>query len=150
MVTLGGFDHNQTNDVLQGFQDYIMNVIGRDRGGRMGEVQEVEVEGMQYRCEATRDDMLSKMIEELYRMVTLGGFDHNQTNEVLQGFQDYIMNVIGRDRGGRRGEVQEVEVDIGVPLRRSHIYTWGSVIHLLKEGCKFLTIHFIGLMHTWL
>ena len=42
------------------------------------------------------------MIEEFNMIRVLGGFNHNQTREVLQGFKYDTMDYIGGERGGRR------------------------------------------------
>ena len=52
----------------------------------------------------------------------LGGFYHNPIRDILQGFQDEIMNEIGGDRGGRRRDVEEGEERIGFPVNRSQVY----------------------------
>ena len=51
-------------------------------------------------------------------------FNNNQTGEVFKGFIDNIMNDIGGESGGRRREVEEGKVDIGVLLRRDQVYAW--------------------------
>ena len=62
--------------------------------------------------------MVSKMIEDLDRRGALGGFNHNK-KIFFQGFRYGIMNEIGGERGGRRREFEEGEVEIGVTLRRA-------------------------------
>ena len=46
--------------------------------------------------------MGSKMIEEFNMRVVLGGFNHNQTRDMLQGFQNEIFNGIDGERVWRR------------------------------------------------
>ena len=51
----------------------------------------------------------------------MSGFNQNQTRDIWIGFRYKIMNDIGGDRG-RRSDVEDVEVKIGVPIRRYHVY----------------------------
>ena len=47
-------------------------------------------------------DVVSKMIDELNRRGTFGGFNQNQIRKILQGFWYEIKTDILRERGGRR------------------------------------------------
>ena len=48
------------------------------------------------------------MIERLDRRRAFGGFNHNKTRYILQGFIYDIINKIGGERGGKRMEDKEL------------------------------------------
>ena len=51
--------------------------------------------------EDMRDDVVKKIVEELDRSQTVGGFNHNQMKDILQGLRENITNDIDGNRGGR-------------------------------------------------
>ena len=47
-------------------------------------------------------------------------------------------------------QVDEREVHIGVNLRRSQVYAWDSVVHLLPQGYQLLLMTFNGLIDKFI
>ena len=65
-----------------------------------------------------KDDLVSKMIEELDKREVLCGFNHNNTRYVFRGFEMRKSTIlVGRGGGGMR-EVDEGKFDIGVNIKR--------------------------------
>ena len=50
--------------------------------------------------QAIKDDVVSKMVEELDKREKFVGLNKNQIRKILQGFKDDIINDVGRKRGG--------------------------------------------------
>ena len=61
----------------------------------------------------------------------MGEINNNQIREILHGFQYDIMNDIGGDRGGRRTEGDQGEINIRFILRRSRVHEWVSEKYLI-------------------
>ena len=60
------------------------------------------------------------------------------------------LNEVGRDMGERRRDIYKGKVDIGVIMKRPHVYKWGSVMEFLSDGHQLLIMDSHGLTHMWL
>ena len=54
------------------------------------------------------------------------------------------------ERGGRRREVEEVDVNIGFPLRTPHMYAKASPIYFLQCVWQFMYMDLNKYMNIWL
>ena len=82
-----------------------------------------------------KDDLVSKMIEDLDKRVTFGGFDQNQIRDISQDIWDEIISKVVIYRGGNGEEFEDIYVDIGVNIRRAQVYSWYGAMHLLPYIC---------------
>ena len=97
-------------------------------------------EETRHRKQAIKDDVVKKYIEDLDTRVTLGEFNQNQMGEISNEW-DW--------RRYRRRDVDEGYFEIGLTLRRSHLYEPGGSMKLFPDRWKLPPMFFNGLMHMW-